>query len=63
MNILVESIEKFVNQDELIDLMIKKNFKNVSIETYLVALCLYILDGKSDDKKINYSFQTWSKSS
>ncbi len=27
---LVESIEKFVNQDQLIDLMIKKNFKNCS---------------------------------
>ena len=33
---LVKSIENFVNQDELIDLMKKKILKNVIIETYLV---------------------------
>ena len=43
---LVKSIENFVNQEELIDLMENNNFENAPIETYQEVLFQYTVVGK-----------------
>ena len=46
---LIKSIEQFINQDELIELMKKIIFKNVLIEIFLVVLFQFIVVGKFND--------------
>ena len=52
---LIKSIEQFINQEELIDLMRKIIFKNVHTETFLVELFQFIVGGSFNDKK-TYNF-------
>ena len=50
---LIKSIDQFINQEELIQLMKKKNFKNVLTETFLDGLFKSIVGGSFNVQKIH----------